>query len=58
VSRTAKWNEKVKSYVLNFQGRAKESSIKNFVLTDKDERDESNFIIFGKVAPDTYNLDI
>lgn len=58
MSKTARWNEKVQSYVLNFNGRATESSIKNFVVTDPEEREESNFIIFGKVGPDVYNLDI
>jgi len=34
------------------------SSIKNFVITDKNESDDKSFVIFGKAGPDTFNLDI
>lgn len=43
---------------MNFHGKAKESSIKNFIITDVEERQESNFVIFGKVGPEVYNLQI
>lgn len=52
------WNEKEQSYVLSFRGRAKESSIKNFVITDSLESQEKHLLIFGKAGPEIYNLDI
>lgn len=58
VSKTAKWNEEIKSYVLNFQGRVNQSSIKNFVITDKDESEDKFLLIFGKAGQDVYHLDI
>lgn len=30
-----RWNERLKSYALNFGGRVKQASIKNFILTDE-----------------------
>ena len=58
VSRTAKWNAQVKAYVLNFHGRAAISSIKNFVITDPEERPENEFVVFGKAAAETFSLDV
>lgn len=29
-----RWNERLKSYALNFGGRVKQASIKNFILMD------------------------
>jgi hypothetical protein len=35
-----KWNERLKSYALNFGGRVKQASIKNFILVkDNDQKD-------------------
>jgi len=49
-----KWNERLKSYALNFGGRVKQASIKNFILMDTkfDENSEEkapNLITFGKI---------
>lgn len=57
-----RWNEKLKSYALNFGGRVKEASIKNFILIDdryeegkEDEAD--NIITFGKMDENTFSLE-
>ena len=44
--------------MLSFKGRAKESSIKNFVITDSFESQDKYLIIFAKAGPEVYNLDI
>lgn len=58
MSKSAKWSEKAKSFILSFKGRALKSSIKNFVITDEKESEDKYWIIFGKAAPDVFNLDI
>jgi hypothetical protein len=58
MNKQAGWSEEEKSYVLSFKGRAKESSIKNFVITDAFESQDKFFLIFGKAGPEVYNLDI
>lgn len=35
-----KWNERLKSYALNFGGRVKQASIKNFILIKEGEENE------------------
>ena len=51
MSRSAKWSEERKSYILSFKGRATHASIKNFVITDDEEKEDNNFVIFGKAGP-------
>ena len=51
----------MKSYALNFGGRVKRASIKNFILIDNafdidDEDDADNAIVFGKIDETTFNL--
>lgn len=58
LNKQAKWSDNEQSYVLSFKGRAKESSIKNFVITDAFESQDKYFLIFGKAGPEVYNLDI
>ena len=55
-----RWNEKLKSYALNFGGRVKEASIKNFILvrSEKTEKpDQSNALVFGKINKDKFDLE-
>ena len=33
-NKSPRWNERLKSYALNFGGRVKQASIKNFILID------------------------
>lgn len=55
-SKEAKWNEKMKSYVLNFDNRVTEASVKNFQLTKVDDQ-ETVYLQFGRVDKNTFNLD-
>ena len=57
-----RWNERLKSYALNFGGRVKQASIKNFILTDdtydpKEEEKAPNLIVFGKIDENTFALE-
>lgn len=56
-----RWNDRLKSYALNFGGRVKQASIKNFILMDdsyetKDEDKAPNVIVFGKIDENTFAL--
>ncbi len=46
----------INAFVLDFQGRVKLPSVKNFVITDADEKE--NYIIFGRVDEQLFNLDV
>lgn len=48
-----KWNERLKSYALNFGGRVKLASIKNFIMVDDtipidEDANAKNLLVFGK----------
>lgn len=51
-----KWNDTVQAYVLNFNGRVDQASVKNFQLIMSDE----NFIFmqFGKTGKNSFNMDV
>ena len=51
-----KWNDNIKAYVLNFHGKVRIPSIKNFILTDKEEKE--NYLILGKADDNLYNMDV
>jgi len=55
-SKNARWNEKMKSFVLNFDSRVAEASVKNFQLIKQDDPD-TVYLQFGRVSKDTFNLD-
>jgi hypothetical protein len=57
INKTPKWTEEFNAYVLDFRGRATYSSVKNFLLI-KDETNTSDYILFGKVGKDLFNLDV
>jgi len=50
------WNEKVKAFVLNFNGRVSKPSVKNFQLEDP-ENPEKTVLQFGKVSDNNFTLD-
>eukprot|EP00826_Nyctotherus_ovalis_P005567 TRINITY_DN11263_c0_g3_i2.p1 TRINITY_DN11263_c0_g3~~TRINITY_DN11263_c0_g3_i2.p1 ORF type:complete len:202 (+),score=32.74 TRINITY_DN11263_c0_g3_i2:614-1219(+) len=54
-NRKPKWNESIKGYVLNFHGKARIPSVKNFMLTDVEGSE--NYLILGKADDDVYNMD-
>ena len=56
-----RWNDRLKSYALNFGGRVKQAWIKNFILMENSfegngEIKAPNLIIFGKIAENTFAL--
>jgi hypothetical protein len=50
------WNEKLKAYVLNFNGRVTKASVKNFQLAEP-ENPNKVFLQFGKVDSNKFTLD-
>ncbi|CAD8186443.1 unnamed protein product [Paramecium pentaurelia] len=57
MNRKPKWNEKTKSFTLNFYDRVKVSSIKNFQLIQINEQPEQIYIQLGKENDGKFNLD-
>jgi len=51
-----KWNEQMQAYCLNFHGRVKLASVKNFQLVS-DENKDHIILQFGKVGKDTFTMD-
>jgi len=51
-----KWNETVQAYVLNFNGRVDQASVKNFQLIMGDEN--YIFMQFGKIGKNEFNMDV
>lgn len=50
-NRKPSWNDRIKGYMLNFGGRIKKASIKNFILEDE-ENNQNVRMIFGKLDDD------
>ena len=51
-----RWNSKMGCYTLNFYGRVKKASAKNFQIIEKD--DEDNILLqHGKVSKNEFNID-
>eukprot|EP00929_Paragymnodinium_shiwhaense_P043380 TRINITY_DN2230_c0_g2_i1.p1 TRINITY_DN2230_c0_g2~~TRINITY_DN2230_c0_g2_i1.p1 ORF type:complete len:560 (+),score=149.49 TRINITY_DN2230_c0_g2_i1:107-1786(+) len=51
-----RWNEQLGAYVLNFNRRVTQASVKNFQLTTIDDPD-TVFLQFGRVGKDEFNMD-
>lgn len=51
-----RWNEAAGCYMLNFGGRVKKASVKNFILAKADAQDHT-LMLFGKVTSDRFSLD-
>ena len=45
-----KWNPRMEAWTMDFKGRAKLASKKNFILTDPDDEDERVLMLFGKMT--------
>lgn len=57
-TRRPKWNPRTKSLTLDFRGRCKLASAKNFQLELLDKSEAGNsLLLFGKLEKDTYVLD-
>lgn len=57
VNKTPKWNDQVGAYVLNFNGRVTQASVKNFQLIHIDDP-ETVLLQFGRIGKDTFTMDI
>lgn len=51
-----KWNEQIGAYVLNFNRRVTQASVKNFQLMSREDPD-TVFLQFGRVGKDVFNMD-
>lgn len=55
-NRQPQWNQSTESYVLNFNGRVSQASVKNFQIT-KDDDITHTIMQFGRVKNDVFTLD-
>ena len=55
VSRKPEWSESQGSYYVKFHGKVKKTSLKNFILEDKDNNER---ITFGKIRDNEYQADL
>lgn len=55
VNKKPKWNERQKSWTLDFHGKAPKDSVKNMILVDA-ETQEKEALLVGKANNDTYNV--
>ncbi|KAL0490457.1 tubby-like protein [Acrasis kona] len=55
-NKTPVWNEKLKAFVLNFNGRVTKASVKNFQLAEPENMNKV-FLQFGKVDQNKFTLD-
>jgi hypothetical protein len=56
-NRTPRWNSRVKAYVLNFNGRVTQASVKNFQLVESDDAGEKIKLQFGRISADEFTMD-
>lgn len=55
-NRQPNWNEKTQSYVLNFNGRVTQASVKNFQITEADDP-QTTIMQFGRIRNDNFTMD-
>lgn len=55
-NKSPKWNDTIGAYVLNFNKRVTEASVKNFQLVNQTDPD-TVYLQFGKVGKDAFNID-
>jgi tubby-related protein 1 len=56
VNKSPKWNDQIGAYVLNFNKRVTQASVKNFQLCHAEDPD-SVFLQFGRVDKEIFNID-
>jgi Tub family len=56
-NRTPRWNSRVKAYVLNFNGRVTQASVKNFQLVESEDAGEKIKLQFGRISADEFTMD-
>ena len=52
-----KWNGELEAWTMDFKGRVKIASKKNFQMIDEDDKDETVLMMFGKAAKHRFSLD-
>ncbi|KAL7510429.1 hypothetical protein ACHAXN_010623 [Cyclotella atomus] len=57
VNKNPSWNEEIKAYALNFNGRVTMESVKNFQLIDESDP-EKIYLQFGRTGKDEFILDL
>ena len=57
VNKNPGWNEEIKAYALNFNGRVTMASVKNFQLVDESDP-EKIYLQFGRTGKDEFILDL
>lgn len=55
-NKSPKWNDSIGAYVLNFNKRVTEASVKNFQLTSSEDPD-TVYLQFGRVGKEAFNID-
>lgn len=55
-NKSPKWNDQIGAFVLNFNKRVTQASVKNFQLISKDDPD-TVYLQFGRVGKDIFNMD-
>jgi tubby-related protein 1 len=56
INKPPKWSEEYQAFVLNFYGRVRLASVKNFQIVDED-RPDFIFLQFGKVNEHSFTMD-
>jgi len=56
-NKSPKWNEAANAYVLNFNGRVTQPSVKNFQLVDYEDEEEVVVMQFGRVGDNEFTCD-
>jgi len=55
-NKSPKWNDQIGAFVLNFNKRVTQASVKNFQLVSTDDSD-TVYLQFGRVAKDSFTMD-
>lgn len=56
INKSPTYNEKMKVFILDFRGKVKEPSVKNFILVDKETKTEC--LLFGKQSEEKFVLEV
>lgn len=57
INKPPRWNEEVGAYVLNFNGRVTQASVKNFQLVQPEDQ-ETVVLQFGRTGTDIFSMDL
>lgn len=57
VNRMPRWNARLQAFVLNFNGRVTQASVKNFQLVEAGDTAEKIRLQFGRTDKDSFTMD-